>query len=302
MDMSLITVSYRGDFALARELCASVDRFVAPDIEHVLVVPKSDASLFAPLARMHRRLVLVEEVLPRDFIRAFPSFTVKLGPLFERRLREMWLTPRGPVRGWIIQQIVKLSSDRATTRDVILFADSDLEFVRPLTKKRLARGDAVRLYRRPGETKESVRHRSWHRAAAHLLGLPTSDYFGADYIGNLISWRRDTLKSLQARITKVHGAPWQNVLAGTRTFSEYILYGVFADHVPGPEGEHFPDMDDWTHASWHYEIPGGCDLERFVAEFGAQHLAVLIQSTTGLSVDERRQVIARMINQLKRVA
>src|SRR5215510_10974268 len=96
---SLVTVSFRGDLSLAKELCASIDRFVDVGIEHVLIVPSSDAGLFAPLVTKRRRVATVEDVLPSSYRRVMPSFKLKLGP-FSRRFREMWLTPAGLIRGW----------------------------------------------------------------------------------------------------------------------------------------------------------------------------------------------------------
>src|SRR3546814_11714277 len=108
----LITVSYRVDLVLARGLCASVDAFLDERVEHVLVVPRSDEQLFAPLLTARRRLVLVEDVLPRDYRKLPLPQRIHVGP-FRRRLREMWWTPRGVVRGWIIQQVLKLSAPAA---------------------------------------------------------------------------------------------------------------------------------------------------------------------------------------------
>ena len=295
MKAGLVTVSYRGDLSLAIELCESVDRFVDAGLEHVLIVPSSDVGLFSPLATERRRIVTVESVLPASFRRVMRSFRLEIGPL-SRRFREMWLTPTGLVRGWIMQQIVKLSSDAATTADIIVFADSDLAFVAPLTIDHLVRGDRARLYLRPGETRENAAHRAWHTAAAKLLGLPTNDYFGADYIGNPISWRRDVLAKLKARVAEVSGRRWQDALAATPALSEFILYGVFADHVLGEDANgHFHDKRDLTHASWHYDGGRNGGFDAFARNLGAEQIAVLIQSTEDLGIEDRRRLIERMI-------
>jgi hypothetical protein len=223
-----------------------------------------------------------------------PSFRLQIGP-FSRRFREMWLTPVGLMRGWIMQQIVKLSSDTVTTADIIVFADSDLVFVAPLTMEHLTRRDRVRLYIRPGETRDSANHRSWHAAAAKLLGLPASEYFGADYIGNPISWRRDVLAKLKERIAEVSGRRWQEELAATPAFSEFVLYGVFADHVLGDAASgHYHDEKDLTHASWHYDTENG-GLEAFTRGLANEQVAVLVQSTEDLGVEDRRKLIEEMI-------
>ena len=300
MDAALVTVSYRGDLELARDLCASVDAYVAPAIEHVLIVPRRDQALFAPLAGGRRRLLCQEDVLPPSFHRLPLPHRISL-PFYSRRLRDIWTTPAGLVRCWILQQIVKLSADAATSREIIVFADSDVVFVRPLTTELLVRGDKVRLYHRPGETKDSPSHVAWHDEAARLLGLPPRGYFGADYIGQLITWRRSVLQKLHARIAEVSKRDWRLKLASSQALSEYVLYGVFAEHVLGAQSGHFLDTEDLTHASWRYG-GGTPDLDRFVADFGKSHVAVLIQSTTDLPLAERRALIERMTNQLKQVA
>jgi len=295
MRAGLVTVSYRGDLRLAKELCASIDRFVDETIEHVLIVPASDFALFSGLATERRRIVTVETVLPASFRRVMRSFRLQVGPL-SKRFREMWLTPSGLIRGWIIQQIVKLSSDAATNADIIVFADSDLFFIAPLTMDHLVNGDRARLYLRPGETQDSIKHRTWHAAAAKLLGLPANDYFGADYIGNPISWRRDVLHKLKKRIEDVSERSWQNALAATPTLSEFILYGVFADHVLGAASNgHFHDERDLTHPSWHYDQGQNGGFDAFVQNLGADQVAVLIQSTENLGIEGRRRLINNMI-------
>jgi hypothetical protein len=295
MNVALVTVSYRGDLSLAGELCASIDQCAGTGMEHVLIVPASDVDLFAPLCTGRRRIASVESVLPKNFRRVLKSFRLRIGP-YSKRFREMWLTPAGLIRGWIMQQIVKLSSDAATDADIIVFADSDLIFIAPLTMNHLVRDGHARLYLRPGETRESPKHRSWHRAAATLVGLPATDYFGADYIGNPISWRRDVLAKLKERIEKVTGQHWQTALAATPTFSEFVLYGVFADHVLGAnESGHFHDETDLTHASWHYDVGQDGGIDSFVKNLGAEQIAVLIQSTEDLGIEDRRRLVQGML-------
>src|SRR5664279_4656939 len=132
-EVCLITISYKGDFDLAGELCTSIDRFAAPGIEHVLVVPRSDISRFARLEAPNRRVVAVEDVLQNGYYRLPTPSRIDVGRLYRRRIREVWRGPSGLIRGWIVQQIVKLSAPAITERQVIVFADSDIVLVRPLS-------------------------------------------------------------------------------------------------------------------------------------------------------------------------
>lgn len=301
MDVSLITVSYRGDYALAGELCASVEAYVPADIEHVLVVPRADVALFLPLKTARRRIVLVEDLLPPSW-RQLPIPSRIQTPFGTWRPRSFWVTPQGFMRGWVLQQIIKLSCDIATPRSTLVFADSDVMFVRPFTREHLFKSGKTRLYHRPGETKESERHRAWHRAAAEILGLPATDYFGADYIGNLITWRRDTLIALQDHIAKVAGRPWQAALAGRRALSEYILYGAFAEHVLGEASGHYVDATDPVHASWHYDLADAQSRAAFQGGLQPHHVAVLIQSTEDMAPSDRRRFIKSMTDKSQQAA
>ena len=98
-EVCLITISYRGDFELAQDLCASIDRFADPQIEHVLVVPHSDVSL--PLASGRRRLISKEEVLPNGYRRLPLPHQVVFGSLYRRLIREIWWGPTGLFRRWV---------------------------------------------------------------------------------------------------------------------------------------------------------------------------------------------------------
>src|SRR3546814_990390 len=165
---------------------------------------RSSDRRFARLLTARRRLVLGEDVLPRDYRKLPLPQRIHVGP-FRRRLREMWWTPRGVVRGWIIQQVLKLSAPAYTDSPTLVFADSDVVLIAPLSAERLVDGADTRLYAVPGATSDSEMHARWHATAQRLLGLPVTGYSGADYIGNLITWRADALAQLQRRIAEASG-------------------------------------------------------------------------------------------------
>lgn len=294
---ALITVSYRGDLELARDLCASVDTFLDDRVEHVLVVPRSDEQLFAPLRSVRRRIVLVEDVLPRDYRKLPLPQRIRVGP-FRRRLREMWWTPRGVVRGWIIQQVLKLSAPAYTDSPVLVFADSDVVLIAPLSAERLAEGTDTRLYAVPGATSDSEMHARWHATAQRLLGLPVTGYSGADYIGNLITWRADALVQLQRRIAQASGRRWDTAILGERAFSEYILYGVFVDAVLAGR-DHRPTAEDLVHAGWFYDLGSEDGIAQFVDGVAGAVVGVAIQSTEPFTLAERRAIIQRISGRLR---
>ena len=86
----------------------------------------------------------------------------------------MWLQTRGrPVRGWLVQQLIKLAVAEVMTQDVLVHADSDVVLLRPFLADSVA-DDAgrVRLYRLPGAIDERLpNHIRWHRSAEKLVGI-----------------------------------------------------------------------------------------------------------------------------------
>lgn len=279
MRVSLITPSYVRDAALCRALCASVDRHAPASIEHVLVIPRGDLSHFDGLQGPRRRIVFVEDVLPRYFLRA---------PYFKK----LWLTPYSlPVRGWILQQIVKLSTNLVSEADAFVFMDSDIVFVRPVDTALFVRDGRVRMFRKPGTRTPSRKHGFWKQTAERLLDIPHTNEFGADYIGPLVSWRRDTLGALQRRIASVAKTDWQIAIARQVHFSEYMTYGVFAEQIGAGETDHMFSPVDLCHLSWDYDLDSQDECDRFVRGLAPHHIAVLIQTNQHVAEDRRHSLL-----------
>jgi hypothetical protein len=278
MKYALITPTYRPDHARAVSLCQSADKFLDPAFEHVLIVPKRDMELFAPLASARRRIVTVESILPWWIFRS------PVG-------KKWWISLRTlPIRGWILQQIVKLSAPLVTQADVLVFADSDVTFVRPLKPEHVVRDGKVRLHRMPGGgTKET--HKRWHRVATQLLGQPSSDYLGSDYIGQLVCWHRDHVLGLHKKLESVGGRDWRAVLGSTLHFSEYILYGAYVEFSLGADRKHYFDDQDICHCSWHHTVADRASLDTFLKKIEPQHVAVLVQSNLGLDGGQMAKVV-----------
>lgn len=294
LSATLITCSYRGDLAACELLCESIDRFVPETIPHTLFAPESDMALFAPLASARRVIRSQESLLPRGF------WKVPLpGPAWRRRLRlprrDIFLTPCSPpVRGWIVQQIVKLAATAESDRAIVVHVDSDNAFVRPLKAGYFLRDGRVRFYRSPRMVSRDS-HRVWHRVAGRLLGLEQSDYYGAEYIDQLVVWRRSVLRGTVDRIEAETGIDWRIALARTPHFAEYVLYGVFAEAVLGLETAGlFATDETLCHARWSDEFAGAEDIEAFVHGIRPGHLTCNLQSTIDISMDTRRAIFERV--------
>jgi hypothetical protein len=294
--VAIVTASFSGDLELCRLLCETVDRFVAPNIEHVLVVPQGDIPYFRDLVDSRRRIEATEAFLPSWFVQVpLPQSKVRNTIPFLRR--DVFVTPFSlPVRGWIAQQIVKLGVVLALDVAVVVHVDSDVAFVRPFGPDRLFQGDRVRLRREPAPG-EADPHWRWHLAAAELLGLPQSRNFGSDYIDNAVTWRRSVAEALTARIESRFRTDWRVVLARRLHFSEYILYGIFAEHVMGLEAAgHWADEVSLCHTFWMGRMEDTAQMDAFCDNLRQEHVAVGIQSTVPLSLQRRRDLVEALSN------
>lgn len=266
-------------------LCASVDRFVDGDIEHLLLIDRRDVEMFKPLCGERRRIAVAEDALPWWLRHRVPGS------------KRWWINFRGmPVRNWIMQQVIKLSMPSYTDADVGIFVDSDVVFIRPFSPDQVVQNDRVRLLRQPGAA-ELPSHVRWHNTARRLLGISGEGYLGADYIGNLITWRRQLVLDLQQHLARLHRCPWQAAVAGSLHFSEYILYGAYVEHVRGlgePTG-HEPYADSLCHCSWEHAIDKADDLDNFFGRLDPRHVAILVQSNLGIGPE----LYESRINQLQ---
>jgi len=279
--VALITCSYAPDFERCKRLCASMDAWLDATMQHRVVVPARDLPLFRSLANTHRQIVAVEDVLPARFLQL---------PISNR----WWLSRSGrPVRGWILQQLTKLSADKITQAEHIVFVDSDLVFLRPLSHAAILRDNRLRLHRIPGAKDEGL-HLRWHHRAAELLGT-TPRYFGSDYIGQLITWRRSRLKGLHQHIEDVQGRPWHEGVAHSLQVSEYILYGAYVDAILGLEASgHYETADDLCHCCWFPDEAEALATGEDTLRQGA--FALLLQSNLGLTAAEELAIVRRVLS------
>jgi len=282
--LSLVTCSYGPDLGRGRLLCESVARHVHRSIEHVLVVPRRDRDAFETLANDRTRVVAAESILP---VRAWQL-------PFQRR---WWLTDCSPpVRGWIMQQIIKLSLPAGCDSDVYVMADSDVAFIRPFTKDHIIKDGLVRQHAIHGglilaDGSPNEKNKIWHRKAGELLGIPLQDNYGSDYIGQVMPWRRDVLLKLHRHLEEVNGMDWHWLLCRTLHFVEGVIYGVFAEHVLGEASGHYIDREDMCHCSWTRVLKNPEQVREFLAEVPAHMVAVHVQSNLGFDVQSYEEVL-----------
>jgi hypothetical protein len=278
MTHALFTISFRRDRELSEALCRTIDQLM-PQTPHYLVIDACDYTEFRHLRRPSR------VILPSEIF--FPG--TKAIDALGRRWRLSLLAP--PIRGWIFQQIIKLAAVAALEHDAVTIIDSDAVLVRPIEIDRVLREGRTRLYRVAGEGRTPL-HVRWHEAAAGLLGLRRQGYFGADYISTAVTWRPAVARALVSRLEERSWLPWRSVLGWRWRFAEYILYGVFAEYVPGPHRDQvFFDAEDLCHCSWHYDLATPEGVAAFRNGLSPRHAAVLVQSNLSLPAETRSALL-----------
>jgi hypothetical protein len=236
--MAVITPSFAPDFELCSDLNRSVLAYSPDSVRHHIIVPASDLKLFGRLAGPRTNIRCEDDFLPRSFV-SLGNFKINLG------------RPFPPVRGWILQQVIKLAAVAERDEDVVLLVDSDIEFLRPFTVETFIRNGVVRFYRKHDEIDERLpRHMIWHRVARTLLGLPPADPPYNDYVSSLLPWDPAIVRRMLERVTATTGRPWTTAVAGQLHFSEWTLYGVFVDEAIGAPANSFASDDPLCLAYW----------------------------------------------------
>lgn len=277
--ITIVTLSYAPDFERCKRLCQSIDRHVGEGFEHLLIVDGADLPLFSSLESPRRRLMSVEQVLPKSY-RKLP---------FSKR---WWLGPGlRPVRGWIVQQLAKLSTAMHCASDVLVFIDSDVQFFRALETDAFADEGRTLLFTEYCQP-PSDEHQVWQRRAETLLGLE-QEPFQQDYIGNLIAWRRDNVLAMLKLIEERAGKRWDIVLGRQLTFSEYILYGNYANRVLKEKSNHAEQTERLCIEIWNPK-----DLSDALASklpISQSAISVLIQSNLKLPPDKEAELFAKIL-------
>ncbi|QEO15041.1 hypothetical protein FLP10_11900 [Agromyces intestinalis] len=281
MSLAIVTPSYAPDFESFARLHESVLRHTSERIRHHVLVPPPDIRLFSELASDRLQVHSQFDVLPGSFVST--SRLSRLARLPRRfnvaavNLRHPW----PPVRGWILQQLVKLAFVASLDEDVALIVDSDVLVVRDLDETMFRDGDRVRLYRNPGAVHSGMtQHIQWRANAARLIGTASPDPDAADYIASFLTWSPATVRALLARVESVSGRPWSTVLAAELALSECLLYGEFVAAFGTDAEQSFTSAETRCHSHWDPAPLDSARAAEFVQALGADHLAIHVQSTS----------------------
>jgi Family of unknown function (DUF6492) len=278
--LAIITPSYAADFDLCADLNASVRRFAPSETDHHIVVPNRDVALFGRLRGQHTHVHEVADFLPRRFVALPGNYWINLNQ------------PVRLVRGWIIQQLLKLSVAAALECEAALLVDSDVRFIRPLRIDTFVSDRAVRFYRGPKVVDEELLRRlAWHMISRGLVGLgPLPNPPHADYRCWPVPWDPSIVRSLLARIEEVAGLPWPDAITPHADFCVATLYGVFVDEVLRGSANATADM------LCHRPVAGTAAMDdatmaAFLAGIGPHDVAVMISASSGTPLLLRRTAL-----------
>lgn len=282
-DLAVITPSYAADFELCRDLSTSVLRHTPPPVRHYIFTPKRDLARFSELRGPRTHILPVDELLPPRVL-ALPRLNLWLN------LRR----PYPPVRGWVLQQVVKLAAAARIEATTLLLADSDVLLARPVDAGTFRRDGRLRFYRKElGVTAALPRHVRWHDVARKLLGVPRQAPPLPDYISAFNVWDRGTVLALLDRVERTAGRPWLDAVTGQLHVSEFMLYGVFVDNVLGPAANVAPSGSMLCHSYWDPRPLSPAGAARFAAGLPASDVAIMISAKSGTPLDVRRAALAR---------
>jgi hypothetical protein len=286
--MVVVTPTYAPDLELFSDLHQSVLRCFPADVPHVAVVPETDLRLFRRFEGPRCRVIGVRDVLPRSVFAL---------PFLRYHNAALWMNVRRPVpplRGWIVQQLVKLSVASQMSERIIVTVDSDLVFVRPVTVATFAPNEQARLYRLDEGVGDSLpRHLRWHAVAHELLGLqPAPPPPLPDYVAPLATFDRDVLNRMLRRVEQATGRRWLEAVGKELYFSECTLYGVYADYVERAKNL-TPTAESLCHSYWDPVIGEHVPLTAeqatgWLSSVGPHDVAYMISAKTRTPLEVRR--------------
>jgi hypothetical protein len=277
--LAFITPSYFKDFERCRLLVESFARYVPSKYHHYVLVPRRDEKLFAPLNSSRTHVVVQEDVLPK-WMRQLES-----APKFWLSLRSL------PVRGWIVQQLVKLNACAAIDADAFACIDSGCFFVQPFDPLAVHYRDGkLLLFREVGEQFVTSDNKAWHAAAEKLLGTEPLEKPNRSYVSLVVYFWRHVLRAMQNHIEGLHGVDWRVPICRLRTFSEYLLHGAFCDDLLKDSAGMYRDDRLFAHCHWGTVPLGAEGLRKMREEMPPERVLVMINEKSGTELNLIRQV------------
>jgi hypothetical protein len=284
LEFGIITPSYALDFERCQLLSWSIQECISPATTHYIIVDARDFKLFRQLKTPNTEIITVESILP---------WWIQRLPL----IKNGWLSLKNAfIRNWLLQQIVKLAVAQYINKDIFVFVDSDVAFIRALNLQSFVREDKARLLRIPNQYDQEFlgkypRFAKWQKTANRLLGIPELKVPTPGYIGNIITWRRDHLLNLYEHIEIISGRDWISTICSSLHLSEYILYGTFVEQVLQGQSGHYYDSERICHEYWLEKPMSDQELPKFFTEILPGDKAVMISAKAKISPQRYQQII-----------
>lgn len=287
---TLLTCSMARDIELFALLAESVDRFVPQAVQHRVIVPAADVTAFARFGNVRRQIVSQDDVLPFR-ARKLPKTLGHLSPIVGALRRPLYLTPGfNLVRGWVLQQILKIEATRTSDADVVLHVDSDVFFVRFFETEMVLPGGRPTFFHVPAESL-SAEHDTWTAVADRILGIATGTVRQGHYVENCIPWSPKIVRRMTDQIVQTNKRAWHDVLMQESSFSEYFIYGRFVNVVDSVvEVEARSNTVCKTYWS---DIATSFAQDMNSIVLPGDQVALAIQSTEDVSVADRRRMFER---------
>jgi hypothetical protein len=283
-NIALMTPTYRGDLERFELLCESIDRFVTGYERHYVIVNDDDLPFFARFENSRRVVLPSSRFLP-PWLRALPPFVSRKGR------RTWWSFRSGPLHGWHIQQLLKISGILQLPHQRFCIVDSDNVFFRPFDVAAYAGAEIIPLYvDRQAIRAEAPLHAVWVRNCDRLLGGSPTPFPADDFIGNGLVWDKSTVRDMTATIEAVTGTPWAVALGKVRSFSEYILYGYFVNQSPTHRARHRLTTQSLATSHWEHDTLDEAALIAMVDKSPADVVALCIESFSSTPVSLIRKV------------
>jgi hypothetical protein len=283
LELAVVTPSFGPDADLFAELHRSVLEHTGVHTVHHVIVPRDDRDLFARFEGSRCRVWTEPEVLPSRFHLVRPGWWVNA--------RRPW----PPVRGWVLQQVLKIAAAAALDADVVLIADSDVVLVRPVEPARFVRDGRLSVYRVDDAVHAGMTdHVQWHGVARRMLGVPgVARPPLPDYVSSLNVWSPQVVRDMQRRITAVTGRDWVDAVAGRLRVSEFILYGVFVDEVLAAGAGRAVADTTFCLDYWDRTPLDDAGADALAARLGPDAVGIMISAKSRTPLPVRRRAVAR---------
>ena len=279
--IAIVTPSFSRDVELCRTLNRSVLEFLPDNVYHYIFVDRRDVALFSSLRGPRTIVAAKEEIIPRGIIQV-PGTNrwVSAGTLL-------------PISGWLVQQISKIATAFTLGEATLVMVDSDAVFVRDVDVALFTRNGHTRLFKDPAAiTAAMTSHVKWHNNACQLLGISMRTLPMDDYIGQVISWNRTLVLQMCERVESVTGLRWYHAIARARQFSEYLLYGLYAENV-APTKSVWIDENTRCSSRWESSPLYHADLPQFIESLQSDDIALMISAHSHTTTEIRSLAIAQ---------